>query len=216
MAQIRAIGRSVIESKLGKKDPCPCGSGKKYKRCCLEKDEAAGKSQLRPPQAARAPNAPALPQTRTPITPQEELTPEEKWWEDFAERCEEAKSGADALELLRVASSEGPPLDEDLLLDYLGLPIKRVANDGMHAECMAVIDALSARFPVGAGQKSSYFERWRFESALERADVNIVGVPQGGRSRGEVRAAPESDSHGRVAPSCGERLVARSRLAVCT
>ncbi len=164
----------MIESKLGKKDPCPCGSGKKYKRCCLEKDEAAGKSQLRAPQAARSPNAPAPPQTRTPSTSQEELTPDEKWWQDFAERCEEAKSGADALELLRLASAEGPPLDEDLLLDYLGLPIKRVANDGMHAECMAVIDALAARFPVRVGQKSSYFERWRFESALERADVNIV------------------------------------------
>ncbi len=26
--------------KIGRNDPCPCGSGKKYKRCCLEKDEA--------------------------------------------------------------------------------------------------------------------------------------------------------------------------------
>jgi len=28
--------------KLGRNDPCHCGSGKKYKHCCLEKDEAAG------------------------------------------------------------------------------------------------------------------------------------------------------------------------------
>jgi tetratricopeptide (TPR) repeat protein len=28
-------------AKVGRNDPCPCGSGKKYKRCCLEKDEAA-------------------------------------------------------------------------------------------------------------------------------------------------------------------------------
>jgi hypothetical protein len=26
--------------KLGRNDPCPCGSGKKYKQCCLAKDEA--------------------------------------------------------------------------------------------------------------------------------------------------------------------------------
>ena len=25
----------------GRNDPCPCGSGKKYKKCCLERDEAA-------------------------------------------------------------------------------------------------------------------------------------------------------------------------------
>src|SRR5260370_27759918 len=28
-------------AKVGRNDPCPCGSGKKYKRCCLEKDETA-------------------------------------------------------------------------------------------------------------------------------------------------------------------------------
>lgn len=26
--------------KTGRNDPCPCGSGKKYKHCCLEKDQA--------------------------------------------------------------------------------------------------------------------------------------------------------------------------------
>ena len=25
--------------KIGRNDPCPCGSGKKYKNCCLHKDE---------------------------------------------------------------------------------------------------------------------------------------------------------------------------------
>lgn len=27
-------------TKVGRNDPCPCGSGQKYKRCCLAKDEA--------------------------------------------------------------------------------------------------------------------------------------------------------------------------------
>ena len=28
------------EKKLGRNDPCKCGSGEKYKYCCLTKDEA--------------------------------------------------------------------------------------------------------------------------------------------------------------------------------
>lgn len=28
----------VKEVKVGRNDPCPCGSGKKYKKCCLDKD----------------------------------------------------------------------------------------------------------------------------------------------------------------------------------
>lgn len=30
------------EPKIGRNDPCPCGSGKKYKKCCLDKDEVGG------------------------------------------------------------------------------------------------------------------------------------------------------------------------------
>jgi len=30
----------------GRNDPCHCGSGKKYKRCCLDKDEAAERQVL--------------------------------------------------------------------------------------------------------------------------------------------------------------------------
>ena len=29
------------ESKVGRNDPCPCGSGKKYKKCCLRAEAAA-------------------------------------------------------------------------------------------------------------------------------------------------------------------------------
>ena len=31
--------------KVGPNDPCPCGSGKKYKKCCMQKDKQAGLSQ---------------------------------------------------------------------------------------------------------------------------------------------------------------------------
>lgn len=30
---------------IGRNDPCHCGSGKKYKKCHLEKDEAAGRKE---------------------------------------------------------------------------------------------------------------------------------------------------------------------------
>ena len=33
--------------KVGRNEPCPCGSGKKYKRCCLKKDTVLEHSELR-------------------------------------------------------------------------------------------------------------------------------------------------------------------------
>jgi tetratricopeptide (TPR) repeat protein len=40
-------------AKPGRNDRCPCGSGKKYKACCLTKDEAAEHEQLAKAQVAR-------------------------------------------------------------------------------------------------------------------------------------------------------------------
>jgi tetratricopeptide (TPR) repeat protein len=40
-------------TKTGRNDPCHCGSGKKYKRCCLDNDEAAERATRTAAQAAK-------------------------------------------------------------------------------------------------------------------------------------------------------------------
>lgn len=46
-----------MNEKVGRNDPCPCGSGKKYKQCCLLKKGPGGKRKLK----AKWINAPAGP-----------------------------------------------------------------------------------------------------------------------------------------------------------
>jgi hypothetical protein len=46
-------------AKPGRNDPCPCGSGNKYKKCCLPKDEAAEREGLAKTQARRESQAAA-------------------------------------------------------------------------------------------------------------------------------------------------------------
>jgi tetratricopeptide (TPR) repeat protein len=38
-------------AKIGRNDPCSCGSGKKYKKCCLARDEARLAAQAQRPEA---------------------------------------------------------------------------------------------------------------------------------------------------------------------
>lgn len=50
-------------TKVGRNAPCPCGSGKKYKRCCWNRDqtaaaEAAREQMNRPPPALNFPHGP--------------------------------------------------------------------------------------------------------------------------------------------------------------
>ena len=35
----RASKTVVKDATVGRNDPCPCGSGKKYKNCCMRKNE---------------------------------------------------------------------------------------------------------------------------------------------------------------------------------
>ncbi len=41
-------------AKIGRNDRCPCGSGKKYKQCCLAEDQAAERSARVEPRAVAA------------------------------------------------------------------------------------------------------------------------------------------------------------------
>ena len=54
----------MAESKPGRNEPCHCGSGQKYKRCCLAKDEAAARD-AREKAAGDAPDAPAAAEAPT-------------------------------------------------------------------------------------------------------------------------------------------------------
>src|ERR1017187_10371194 len=44
--------------KAGRNDPCPCGSGKKYKKCCLPKDQLI---PMAPPPTTEIPEPIAAP-----------------------------------------------------------------------------------------------------------------------------------------------------------
>ena len=41
-SQVKQAPVRAAAKKVGPNDPCPCGSGKKYKKCCMQKDKAEG------------------------------------------------------------------------------------------------------------------------------------------------------------------------------
>ena len=67
---------TLPEKTIGRNDPCHCGSGKKYKSCCLDKDEAVARvarakaeaeAPLHAPDPVKsAPAPPVRPTTKQP------------------------------------------------------------------------------------------------------------------------------------------------------
>jgi SEC-C motif len=45
-AKAEESGEALTAVNTKRNDPCPCGSGRKYKQCCLAKDEAAEREAL--------------------------------------------------------------------------------------------------------------------------------------------------------------------------
>jgi len=41
MMKIHPTVKQLIRGRVGRNDPCGCGSGKKFKKCCLQKSPAA-------------------------------------------------------------------------------------------------------------------------------------------------------------------------------
>lgn len=55
------VDKPLVQKKaLGRNDPCHCGSGKKYKQCHLDKDEAAARHARAAAAAEAEKNAPAV------------------------------------------------------------------------------------------------------------------------------------------------------------
>jgi SEC-C motif len=95
-------------AKPGRNDPCPCGSGNKYKKCCLAKDEAASLAQLGSAKtreeltedAARraVPHLPGIHELKTAIAARRGMS------EDNLQRYDELMDASDAVvDLVRSA-----------------------------------------------------------------------------------------------------------------
>ncbi len=96
MASHRFKGESLL-SKVGRNDLCPCGSGKKYKRCCLGKETSAVESILRlvtteeaaareaviaePEAMPAAPEAVVRPESKLTLTKLKKMVARELKWE---------------------------------------------------------------------------------------------------------------------------------------
>jgi len=100
--------------KAGRNDPCPCGSGKKYKHCCLERDRAA---ELAPAIAQRvALQAHKATQAAQQQDFQAELLQSQATWQEA--QALDAASNA-VIELVRVGRlDEAEQAARELLVRY--------------------------------------------------------------------------------------------------
>lgn len=140
----------------GRNDPCPCGSGKKYKHCCLLKEmqQTADRRQEAP--AADEVSAAA---ERDPL-----IERMNAWWEAFRKAGYEEK-----WELVDAALRDEPELmDREMVFETGNTLYDEAMERGEHERFERLLESFRERAPEAYERELTFVLEWRFMSALAR------------------------------------------------
>jgi hypothetical protein len=106
--------------KMGRKAPCPCGSGKKYKKCCLMKDEEK-----------------SLPERESPLIDDETIEGDfEKGDYSLVTGYKKLKSTDEKLEYVRNILMKNDELPTDFALDIFSSFSDSLGSEDRHSEAV--------------------------------------------------------------------------------
>ena len=151
--------------KIGRNDPCHCGSGKKYKKCCMQKDQEAGHAG----QLALAPDPSALaePDESPPQPPPEPPPPDPRIaafnarWEEF-----EAQDYEGQISLFTTTLDEPELMDEEMAFEMLETIRKQSVQRAERDRFDTLVDLLRARLPDVYASYAHYYLESRISSLV--------------------------------------------------
>lgn len=153
---------------VGRNDPCHCGSGKKYKKCCLSKDEAARPAYEPPPghEPVAGGTAADMPQgVAPPPRAPRELTPQEQAQQDRWTAFELADFEG-RIALFEQTLAEPDILEADLALEML-LEVRKDAHAAQQRrQVRELLDHLQEQRPADYQACETTYLRWRITEAL--------------------------------------------------
>lgn len=159
--------------KIGRNDPCPCGSGKKYKKCCMSKDIAAGREHMARTaelqQEVIATPVPPPPLSLVRPDP-EELLPEPSMLDDSLWQEFENTAPHDMLSLLKQHLPDEERFDSDLAFEMIC-----VIRDHNSREVFAeAVNALRQQRPDIYMSDRQHYLDWEIGDTLVRNDMEAL------------------------------------------
>jgi hypothetical protein len=144
---------------IGRNDPCHCGSGKKYKKCCLAKDEEEAHKKSVSPYREKKPKPPPDPH---------DLALRERW-EEF-----NAASYEGRIALFTRTLDEPELMDGEMAFQMLNQLFSQAAESNERDRFDALTESLRERLPdVFAEEEKHVIER-RIINALEQGRHEII------------------------------------------
>lgn len=193
--------------KVGRNDPCHCGSGKKYKKCCLPADEAKMPAVVEPPHAkltAAEPPAPVAPPPPKPVDPRQAAI-------DLAlkQRYEQFKvadlDGKVAIYLSLVEGQGDPPMDAEDAFEMLSTLYQLLARNNQRSRFDELVEALRKKQPDLYEQEKTNCLEWNITNRAAQGRWDELAEPvqemaaRGGKDIDALRRVMDLlDFHGRL------------------
>ncbi len=165
---------------LGRNDPCHCGSGRKYKKCCLKKDQAAERAERKaerlaemlssPPPDDMSEAAADMPET-PPEPPDPRIEAFNARWNEF-----QAADYEGQIALFYKTLEEDPELmDGEMAFEFLNPLYYESTERGERDRFEKMADDLRERLPEVYAAEAGYILDWRITNAL--ADGRTGDIP---------------------------------------
>jgi hypothetical protein len=179
------------KTKTGRNEPCPCGSGKKFKKCCRDKayqqqQDSAEQFREVPSELPRRISEPIvrgdwdLEDVSDDGDDEDELEDvsddgdnvddkEERdltWWFEFEERFHNAPPGGKLAVVLEAIDS-APEFDGEDVFSTAEKVYLSLSEEERHGEILQVFDAIEKRWPEAFEEEQGWVGFWRVRLALK-------------------------------------------------
>ena len=168
----------------GRNDPCPCGNGKKYKKCCLKKDQAAARQKAKkapslPPPAKISPaksDAPpafgSLPANDSTAAPEVDPLMERinAFWEDFLDAPYEKQWAA----VEKMLAEEPELLDGEMVFEITNTLSGQAIKAGETERFKHLLFRLEETAPEACEKERAYLLEQQIDIALIEGDEAAV------------------------------------------
>jgi hypothetical protein len=163
--------------KAGRNDPCPCGSGKKYKKCCLRKDQEAEQRSVyqgpprspadllrpEPSQPVAVTKAPAPAKRSRPPEPPPDphIAAINARWEEFKAQDYEGQ-----IALFLKTLEEKELMDAEMAIEMLEQIHQQAIKQNERDRLRLLLDQLRERQPDAYAERMHWYLYWLITDAL--------------------------------------------------
>ncbi len=154
----------------GRNDACHCGSGKKYKKCCLAKDEETARKKAEAP----APTLPAAPPER-PLATTPARTPEMEAWDARWEAFDEADY-SERIAIFERTLDDPALMDKEMAFEMMNQLFEQTIEHNERDRFDSFVAMLRERAPKVYEEEAHNLLDWLILNAAAKGDAPRIAA----------------------------------------